>query len=74
MKKVRIGVFGAGRFPQLYESFTLAGADVVALCDFNEASHGRAPTVPCCSNPSYAPTEEQMRLYRELVLGKNDDT
>ena len=36
MKKVRIGVFGAGRFPQLYESFTLAGADVVALCDFNE--------------------------------------
>ncbi len=26
---------------------------------------GSAPTVPCCSNPNYKPTERQMELYME---------
>lgn len=26
---------------------------------------GSAPTLPCCSNPDYAPTEKQMELYFE---------
>ena len=33
-------------------------------------SDGKAPTIPCCSNTDYAPTEKQLKLYRELVLGE----
>ncbi len=28
---------------------------------------GSAPTLPCCSHPDYAPTEEQLALYRKLI-------
>ena len=35
MKKIRIGIFGAGRGKYLAKAFMLAGADIVALCDFN---------------------------------------
>ncbi len=28
-------------------------------------SDGNAPTMPCCSDPTYAPTEEQMMLYKK---------
>ena len=33
MKKIKIGIFGAGRGTDLARSFILAGADIVALCD-----------------------------------------
>ncbi len=36
MKKIRIGIFGAGRGMQLYHSLIMAGAEVVAVCDFHE--------------------------------------
>jgi predicted dehydrogenase len=29
--------------------------------------NGEAPTLPCCSHPDYAPTEEQLELYRKLI-------
>ena len=28
---------------------------------------GSAPTLPCCSNPEYAPTEEQLIMFDELL-------
>ena len=28
---------------------------------------GSEPTLPCCSNPDFAPTEEQMKGYLELL-------
>ncbi len=28
---------------------------------------GSEPTIPCCSNPDYKPTDEQLRLYDEMV-------
>lgn len=36
MEKIRIGILGAGRGVDLAENLMLAGADIVALCDFNE--------------------------------------
>ena len=36
MKKLRIGVFGAGRGVDLAHNFLALGCDVVALCDFNK--------------------------------------
>ncbi len=29
---------------------------------------GSKPTIPCCSHPDFAPTEEQKKLFRELVM------
>jgi len=34
--------------------------------------NGEAPTIPCCSVPDYAPSEEQMKLFRKLVMGEED--
>jgi len=36
MKKIKIGVFGAGRGVDLVNNFDLLGCEVVALCDFNK--------------------------------------
>lgn len=36
MKKIRIGILGGGRSATQGKSFLLAGADIVALCDFHE--------------------------------------
>lgn len=30
--------------------------------------NGEPPTLPCCSHPDYAPTEEQVALYKKLVM------
>jgi hypothetical protein len=30
-------------------------------------SDGRKPTIPCCSHPDYAPTEEQLRRFDEMI-------
>ena len=30
-------------------------------------SDGSKPTLPCCSNPDYAPTEAQLRLYNKVI-------
>ena len=35
-------------------------------------SDGRTPTIPCCSDPSYAPTQKQMQLFRELVMDEKN--
>ena len=32
-------------------------------------SDGTEPNIPCCTNPDFKPTEEQLKLYEELVLG-----
>ena len=32
-------------------------------------SDGSKPTLPCCSHPDYKPTERQLELFRELVVG-----
>ena len=34
-------------------------------------SDGREPTIPCCSDPSYKPTDTQLRLFREMI--ENDE-
>ena len=31
------------------------------------STSGEAPSLPCCSNPDYAPTEEQIEKYLELL-------
>lgn len=36
MSKIRIGILGAGRAATVGKTFILAGAEVVALCDFDE--------------------------------------
>ena len=36
MKKIKIGVFGAGRGFDIAENFMLLNCDIVALCDFHE--------------------------------------
>ena len=36
MKKIKIGIFGAGRGIDIAENFILLGCEIVALCDFNE--------------------------------------
>jgi hypothetical protein len=28
---------------------------------------GTEPTIPCCSHTDYAPTELQMKLYKEMI-------
>ncbi len=33
--------------------------------------NGEAPTIPCCSVPSYAPTKEQMEEYKKLINYKD---
>ena len=33
-------------------------------------SDGRVPTIPCCSNPTYKPTETQLRLFEEMLDGE----
>ena len=35
MKKLKIGVFGAGRGTDLAQNFMMLGCDIVALCDYN---------------------------------------
>jgi len=30
-------------------------------------SDGSEPNIPCCSDPDYRPTEEQLKLYKELI-------
>jgi len=37
MSKIKIGIFGAGRGATVGQSLVLAGAEIVALCDHNEA-------------------------------------
>ena len=37
------------------------------LCPF--WLNGNPPTMPCCSNPDYKPTEKQLQLFREQVMG-----
>lgn len=36
MKKMKMGVFGAGRGMDVAKNFMLLGVDIVALCDFNQ--------------------------------------
>ena len=36
MKKIKIGVFGAGRGIDIAENFMYQDCEIVALCDFNE--------------------------------------
>ena len=36
MKKIRIGIFGAGRGVDIAQNFILLDCEIVALCDFNE--------------------------------------
>jgi len=33
-------------------------------------SDGSKPTIPCCSHPDFAPTETQVRLFHELIMGE----
>ncbi len=42
MKKIKIGIFGAGRGADLARDFMLLGADIVALCDFRKDRWERA--------------------------------
>ena len=30
--------------------------------------NGEPPTIPCCSDPDFKPTEKQLQLYKEYVL------
>ena len=34
---------------------------------------GSEPDIPCCSNPDFRPTEEQLRLYDAALSGGYDD-
>ena len=36
MKKIKVGIFGVGRGMELAKDFMLLGADIAAICDFNE--------------------------------------
>ena len=36
MKKIKIGVLGAGRGIDIAKNLMLLGCEIVALCDFNE--------------------------------------
>lgn len=36
MNKIKIGILGAGRGVEVAKNLMLAGAEIVALCDFNE--------------------------------------
>ena len=36
MKKIKVGIFGVGRGMDLAKDFMLLGADIAAICDFNE--------------------------------------
>ncbi len=31
-------------------------------------SDGSQPTIPCCSHPDFGPTENQLKLFREIVM------
>lgn len=42
MKKIRIGVFGAGRGAGLAKDFMLSGCEIVAICDFNKERRDQA--------------------------------
>ena len=42
MKKLRIGIFGAGRGADIARNFLLLDCDVVAICDFNKERRERA--------------------------------
>ena len=33
-------------------------------------SDGRVPTIPCCSDPTYRPTETQLKLFEEMLNSK----
>ena len=33
-------------------------------------SDGRTPTIPCCSNPTYKPTDIQLKLFEEMLDGE----
>ena len=33
-------------------------------------SDGREPTIPCCSDPTYKPSETQLRLFKEMLDGE----
>ena len=33
------------------------------------SANGDAPTLPCCSHTDFAPTEEQVKLFKKQVLG-----
>lgn len=32
------------------------------------SSDGREPSIPCCSHPDFKPTEEQVELFKKLVV------
>ena len=36
MKKLRIGVFGAGRGADIAGNFMMLGCEIVAICDFHK--------------------------------------
>ena len=42
MKKIRIGVFGAGRGMDIAQNFMLLNAEIVALCDELIEAHEKA--------------------------------
>ena len=50
--------FRCEEWRQKYENDTLSPVP---------GSDGSAPTLPCCSHPDYAPTEEQINGYLEVL-------
>ena len=47
MKKIKVGIFGGRRGCEIAGNFILAGAEIVALCDFSEAGlHLRLKSLP----------------------------
>lgn len=71
MKKIRVGIFGAGRGIDIAKNFMLAGAEIVAVCDFHKERLARAMKNFDTSVKAYENFDEFIKEKMDAVVLAN---
>ena len=71
MKKIKVGIFGAGRGMDLAKNLMLAGAEIVALCEFNPKRAAKGLENLGIDIPVYDSFDEFVKLEMDAVVLAN---
>lgn len=72
MKKLKVGVFGAGRGADLAQNFMMLGCDIVALCDYNPDRVAEGQKLVGTSVAVYDDFDAFIRHKMDAVIIAND--
>jgi predicted dehydrogenase len=71
MKKIKIGVFGAGRGVDLAKNYVTLGCEIVALCDFRETRVEEGIKKLGFSVPTFTDFDEFLKMEMDAVIIAN---